>query len=86
MSGLVVSGRHKCSEERIDSRDVSLPRTAPDDSEYLAIYGGLEPFPKRLHPLRTEATDYRFQVCGAACRIEVRRVYSREAHPFRESL
>ena len=45
----------------------------------------LEPFPKRLHPLRTEAEGHRFQVCGAACRIEVRPVYSREAHPFRET-
>jgi hypothetical protein len=47
---------------------------------------GLEPLPKRLHPLRTEASGYRFQVHGATRRIEVRPVYSSEAHPFRETL
>src|ERR671921_114958 len=46
----------------------------------------LEPFPKRLHPLRTEASGYRFQVHGATRRNEVRPGYGREAHPFRETL
>jgi hypothetical protein len=52
----------------------------------LSFIASLEPLPKRLHPLRTEASGYRFQVHGATRRIEVRPVYSSEAHPFRETL